>query len=113
LAVNPPTPVSAIEDCLDSCDMVLVMSVMPGFGGQPLDPEALAKLRQLRLLAGPDLALQIDGGINETTVGDCTASGANFLVIGSAIFDYDDYGRQIAQLNTLARSHDEVPGRPA
>ena len=64
LAINPSTPVSAILPALDLCDLVLVMSVMPGFGGQEFEPEALDKLRQLRTMVGPNVLLSVDGGVN-------------------------------------------------
>ncbi|HVX60799.1 MAG TPA: ribulose-phosphate 3-epimerase [Pirellulales bacterium] len=105
LAINPPTPVSAIRNCLDICDLVLVMSVMPGFGGQAFDPRALEKLKELRSLADPDLLLEIDGGVHESTIGDCTAAGAQLLVVGSAIFKSGDYSAAINNLTSLAGSH--------
>ncbi len=105
LAINPPTPVSAIRNCLDACDLVLVMSVMPGFGGQAFDPRALEKLKELRSLADPDLLLEIDGGVHESTIGDCTAAGAQLLVVGSAIFKSGDYSAAINNLTSLAGSH--------
>ena len=62
ISLNPPTPVETLDGCLDLCDLVLVMSVMPGFGGQAFEPVALEKLRRLRALAGPDVLLSVDGG---------------------------------------------------
>jgi ribulose-phosphate 3-epimerase len=108
ITLNPPTPVSAIEDCLDLCDLVLVMSVMPGFGGQQFDPVALEKLRRVRELAGPEKPLSVDGGINLDTVGGCAAAGADLLVVGSSLFSQQDYGRYIAELTHLARSEKDV-----
>jgi len=67
LSLNPPTPLSAVEPFLDACDQVLVMSVMPGFGGQQFDPVAIEKLRTLRRRA-PELLLAVDGGINSQTI---------------------------------------------
>ena len=105
LAINPPTPVSAIRHCLDVCDLVLVMSVMPGFGGQEFDRRALDKLRELRPLVGDDVLLEIDGGVHESTIGDCTAAGAQLLVVGSAIFKSHDYAAAIDGLTELAGAH--------
>jgi ribulose-phosphate 3-epimerase len=105
LAINPPTPVSAIRHCLDVCDLVLVMSVMPGFGGQEFDRRALDKLRELRPLVGDDVLLEIDGGVHESTIGDCTAAGAQLLVVGSAIFKSRDYAAAIDGLTELAAAH--------
>src|SRR6185369_8713023 len=76
LAINPPTPLAKIEPHLPLCDLVLVMSVMPGFGGQAFDPVSLEKLRALR--AKPDLqaVLEIDGGVNAKTLPQAAAAGA-------------------------------------
>ena len=108
ITLNPPTPVAEIEQYLDLCDLVLVMSVMAGFGGQQFDPVALEKLRRLRELAGPDVLLSVDGGINRDTVGPCAAAGANLFVTGTSLFCQDNYGRFIAELTGLAKSHQDV-----
>lgn len=102
LAINPPTPVDVVRDCLDVCDQVLVMSVMPGFGGQEFDRVALDKLRAVRRLARPDLLLEIDGGINEATLAESVAAGAQLLVIGSGIFKHHDYQAALETLTALA-----------
>ncbi len=104
VAINPPTPVETLQPYLDLCDMVLVMSVMPGFGGQKFDPIALDKLRTLRQQAGDRLLLEIDGGINEQTIAECRQAGAELFVVGSAIFQTPDYRQSVAQLTQLARS---------
>lgn len=104
LAINPPTPVESIEGCLDVCDLVLVMSVPAGFGGQAFDPTALEKLRWLRDRSREDIVLEIDGGINEETIGQCAEAGAQLFVAGSAIFRSDDYPRSIASLRERATS---------
>ncbi len=108
ITLNPPTPVAAIESCLDLCDLVLVMSVMPGFGGQQFDPVAMKKLRRLRTLAGPELLLSVDGGINPETIGDCAAAGADLFVTGTALFAEDNYTDRIAQLTGLVTSTKDV-----
>jgi ribulose-phosphate 3-epimerase len=108
ISLNPPTPVETLDDCLDLCDLVLVMSVMPGFGGQPFEAAALEKLRHVRSLAGPNLLLSVDGGVNADTVGRCAKAGADVLVTGSALFSQDNYGRIIGEMTGLARSAKEV-----
>ncbi|MBN2477518.1 MAG: ribulose-phosphate 3-epimerase [Pirellulales bacterium] len=108
ITLNPPTPVSALEDCLDLCDLVLVMSVMPGFGGQEFDPVALEKLRRLRELVGADVLLSVDGGINSKTIQLCSAAGADLFVAGTALFSQDDYGRVLREMTGLARSRKDV-----
>ncbi len=85
LSLNPPTPLEAITPYLDLVDQVLVMSVMPGFGGQSFDPVARPKIRTLRALK-PDLAIAVDGGIKAANAGDIVADGATHLIVGSAIF---------------------------
>jgi ribulose-phosphate 3-epimerase len=103
LAFNPPTPVQAIEPYLEHCDVVLVMSVMPGFGGQEFDPSAIAKLEGLSKLPGRTYRLQVDGGINEHTIARVAMAGAEAFVVGSAIFGHADYAAQHRRLHTLAR----------
>lgn len=102
IALNPPTPVEAIADVLDCCDLILVMSVMPGFGGQSFDDAALEKLRQLKSRIGTDAILEVDGGINTKTIAACAASGADGFVVGSGIFQYDNYADRVAELRELA-----------
>ena len=102
LSLNPPTDVSTVEPYLDLCDLVLVMSVMPGFGGQTFEEVALDKLRRLDSLAGPRLLLSVDGGVNRDTIGRCTAAGANILVSGTALFEAEDYSQRLEELTSLA-----------
>ena len=108
IALNPPTPIETVESCLDQCDLVLVMSVMPGFGGQEFQDVALEKLRRVRRLAGSEVLLSVDGGINSETIGPCAEAGADLFVVGTAIFGHDDYGRRIAELTSLAQSSRDV-----
>lgn len=103
IVLNPMTPVSAVEPCLDLCDVVLVMSVQAGFGGQSFNRIALEKLGEVRRLA-PHVLLEIDGGVNEDTVRSCVAAGAQLLVAGSAIFGHRDYAQSVGRLNALARA---------
>jgi ribulose-phosphate 3-epimerase len=104
LALDPATPLSRIEDYLDLCDLVLVMSVPAGFGKQPFDSVALEKLRRLRELAGDRVMLEVDGGINRETIGVCAQAGAGLFVVGSAIFGQAQYGPVLEELSALARS---------
>jgi ribulose-phosphate 3-epimerase len=104
LALNPPTPVAAVQPALAACDFVLVMSVMPGFGGQEFDEVALDKLRALRDKAGAGLMLEVDGGVNEETISACVEAGADLLVVGSAITAQDDYRASVAHLRQLAHA---------
>jgi ribulose-phosphate 3-epimerase len=96
--LNPPTPLSAIEASLPYCDLVLVMSVMPGFGGQLFDDRALDKLRALRARQDSNALVEVDGGITPETIGPCTEAGVDLCVTGTAIFHSDDYGAAMRQL---------------
>jgi ribulose-phosphate 3-epimerase len=109
LAYNPDTPLSAIVPYLDACDLVLTMSVSPGFGGQHFEPVALEKLRDLRDRVGPTVLLEVDGGVNAETIGLCAAAGAHSHIVGSAIFAEPDYQQAIANLTRLASSSTRTP----
>ena len=92
ITLTPPTPVSAIEPYLDKVDMVLVMSVNPGFGGQKFIPESLDKVKEIRTLLdakGLDTDIEIDGGVNAGNLASILEAGANVIVAGSAIFSGD------------------------
>ena len=102
LALNPGTPVQAVEPFLEACDVVLVMSVEPGFGGQKFIPSALDKLRWLRERVTDDTLLSIDGGIGLETIAPSAQAGAEIFAVGSAIFGADDYKTAIDRLRTLA-----------
>ncbi len=108
ISLNPPTPVEALAESLDFCDSVLVMSVMPGFGGQKFDPAAPERLRRVRELAGPDVLISVDGGVNRETAAVCGEAGADMLVTGSALFSEDDYGRFIREVAALAKSRKAI-----
>jgi len=105
LAYNPETPVAAIQNYVNHCDMILTMSVSPGFGGQAFRREALENLRQLKALAAPDVLLEIDGGISPETIGDCATAGAELFVVGSAIFKTADYKLAVDTLTRTAKTH--------
>ena len=99
--INPDTPVDAIKDVLPLCDMVLVMSVFPGFGGQKFIPECLDKLRELRGLIdglGRDILLEIDGGVHAGNVEEIKSAGADVIVAGSAVFNAENRAEMIAKL---------------
>jgi ribulose-phosphate 3-epimerase len=112
LALNPPTPLSAIEASLPHCDLVLVMSVMPGFGGQKFDAAALPKLRALRAMrerGETDALLEVDGGIDVDTVGPCADAGVDLLVVGTAVFGEEDYAAAISALRAAALNATKKP----
>ncbi len=102
VSINPTTPVSAIEAVLDEVDLVLVMSVWPGFGGQAFMPEVLDKVRELRRRLAPHQRLQIDGGIDERTIVGAAAAGADTFVAGTAIFGQPDPPAAMKKLHQLA-----------
>lgn len=103
LVVNPPTPWEVVQPYLERVDSVLVMSVMPGFGGQSFEFQVLAKVRAIRA-ARPDLRVSIDGGINQRTADQATEAGATQLVVGSATFRADgNYGEALAEVAGAAR----------
>ena len=102
LALNPGTPLEQITGVLDACDMVLVMSVQPGFGGQKFQPAVLEKVRRLRQLVPPGVLLEVDGGVNESTIKSCAEAGARMFVVGSAIFGAGDYAASVQHLGQLA-----------
>jgi ribulose-phosphate 3-epimerase len=113
IALNPPTPLSTVEPFLDEFDAVLVMSVMPGFGGQAFEPAVLEKVRRLRALR-PGMRVSIDGGINPSTATGAVAAGASQLVAGSAVFRADgNYAAALAELAEAARRGRERGGAPA
>ena len=103
IVFNPATPLDVLSEVIDLVDLVLIMSVNPGFGGQSFIPSSLDKLRQARELievSGRDIRLQIDGGIKPTNIGDAAAAGADAFVAGTAIFGQNDYADVISALRT-------------
>ena len=97
LALNPVTPLQMVEPILSACDLLLIMSVDAGFGGQAFNPIALDKLRLASEIA-PHLLLEVDGGVNRKTIASCREAGAHLFVVGSAIFGQDDYLRALGEL---------------
>jgi ribulose-phosphate 3-epimerase len=105
LALKPATPIEPYEDLLGEFDMILVMTVEPGFGGQQFLEVCLPKVRRVRQLIdkhGGDLWLQVDGGVGADTIGRCAEAGADVFVAGSAVFGADDPDTVVAQLRTAA-----------
>ena len=103
VSMNPATPPAAIEYVLDQVDLVLVMTVNPGFGGQTLIPAMVDKVRKLRaLICKRPIELEVDGGIGPDNVGALAAAGADVIVAGSAIFASGDYARAIGELRRRA-----------
>ena len=101
LALNPASPLSLVEEVLDELDLLLIMSVNPGFGGQAYWPGATDKLRRARMLLdarGSQAALEVDGGITRETIAGVCAAGADTLVVGAAIFCTDDPGGALREL---------------
>ncbi|MCS6892305.1 MAG: ribulose-phosphate 3-epimerase [Rhodovarius sp.] len=101
VVLNPGTPVAAVENLLDLADLVLVMTVNPGFGGQSFLESQLPKIAALRRMitqSGREIALQVDGGITAATAPRCIAAGADVLVAGTAVFGAADYAAAIAAL---------------
>jgi ribulose-phosphate 3-epimerase len=94
LVFNPATPLDYLKHVIDKVDMILLMSVNPGFGGQSFIPETLVKLREARKIiddSGRDIRLEVDGGVKVDNIGEIAAAGADTFVAGSAIFGADDY----------------------
>jgi ribulose-phosphate 3-epimerase len=105
VALNPATPASSIESVLNDIDLVLVMTVNPGFGGQSFIESVLLKIAQIRaMLNGRDVDIVIDGGVTAHTAGACAKAGANVLVAGSAVFNPDkaDYAGRIQAIRNAA-----------
>lgn len=107
--LNPGTPLSSLEYCLELCDLVLIMSVNPGFGGQSFIPSAVNKVRALRQMCderGLDPWIEVDGGIKANNAWQVIEAGANALVAGSAIFNTDNYAEAITNIrNSKAPSN--------
>jgi ribulose-phosphate 3-epimerase len=105
IAVRPATPVEPLEDLLPEVDMLLVMTVEPGFGGQEFLDMCLPKIRRARQLvstSGLDIWVQVDGGVSAETIGRCAEAGADVFVAGSAVYEADNVSAAIDELRTLA-----------
>ena len=104
LVLNPASPLSLIEDLLEEVDLILLMSVNPGFGGQKFISRTLPKIKKLRSLidqSGKDIRLEVDGGINEQNIKEISVAGADTFVMGTAIFNSDDYKKTISTVRNL------------
>jgi ribulose-phosphate 3-epimerase len=105
LVLNPSTPLEQLHWTLEQLDMVLLMSVNPGFGGQSFIPHVLDKVRKVRGMideTGKDIRLEIDGGVKVDNIGEISAAGADTFVAGSAIFGSEDYGDTISRMKANA-----------
>lgn len=112
LALRPGTGFEAYEDLLPEFDMVLVMSVEPGFGGQQFLDVVLPKMRRVRRAvdaAGLEVRVQVDGGVSEDTIARCAEAGADVFVAGSAVYGADDASQAIGRLRELAVAHPHPP----
>jgi ribulose-phosphate 3-epimerase len=107
LAFSPATPLDCLNHVIDKVDMILLMSVEPGFGGQSFIPSSLEKLRQAREIiktSGREIRLEIDGGVNINNIREIAAAGADTFVAGTAIFASDDYAATIASMRAKINS---------
>ncbi len=107
LAFNPATPLEYIEHVIDKLDLILIMSVNPGFGGQSFIPHALKKIAAVRKMidaSGRDILLEVDGGIKAANIAEVARAGADTFVAGSAIFNSDDYAATIAAMREELKS---------
>lgn len=111
LVFNPATPLNYLDYVMDKLDVILLMSVNPGFGGQSFIPQTLDKLREVRQridASGYDIRLEVDGGVKVNNIADIAAAGADMFVAGSAIFEQPDYRQVIDQMRSeLARVSDD------
>jgi ribulose-phosphate 3-epimerase len=108
IAIKPNTPFTKVEHLLSEIDMLLVMTVEPGFGGQMLIPETVSKVTQAResaRLHGLSIAIQVDGGVTESNIGELAKAGADVFVAGSAVFNADNRNLEISKLRDLAHAH--------
>ena len=106
LVLNPGTPVAAAKELLPLVDQVLVMTVNPGFGGQKFIPQMVNKVQELAKLRdslGLSFNIEVDGGINDETIKDCAAAGANVFVAGSYVFGADNPVSRIEKLMSAAK----------
>ena len=103
LVYNPATPLHTLENVIDDIDLVLIMSVNPGFGGQSFIHSSLEKISKVRKMideSGKDIRLEVDGGINKDTIGLASKAGADTFVAGSAIFNTENYEQTISELRS-------------
>jgi len=112
LAICPATPVSAVSEVTEDVDLVLCMTVNPGWGGQEFLMHSLSKIERLRAILGPEPVIEVDGGIDAATAGPCAAAGATLFVAGTSVFGSDDPGEAVRRLTSaISTASDQV--RPA
>lgn len=105
VSLNPATPASVLKHVMDRLDLILVMSVNPGFGGQSFIPAMLEKISEIRdMVDGRNIDIEVDGGVTRHNAGDIVRAGANVLVAGSAIFKTKDYAAEIKAIRAAATS---------
>ena len=105
VSLNPATPASVLRHVMDRLDLILVMSVNPGFGGQSFIPAMLGKITEIRdMVGGRNIDIEVDGGVTRHNAGDIVRAGANVLVAGSAIFKTKDYAAEIKAIRAAATS---------
>ena len=105
VSLNPATPASVLKHVLDRLDLVLVMTVNPGFGGQSFIPAMLEKIAEVRdMVRGRNIDIEVDGGVTRANAADVARAGANVLVAGSAVFKAKDYAEEIRAIRTAATS---------
>ena len=106
IAINPATPVEAVFDLIDYCDMVLIMSIDPGFSGQPFMKTAISRIRKLKeyLISAdyPDVKIQVDGGVSELNIRNIVSAGADVIVAGSALFNGGNINQGVLKLKKSA-----------
>jgi ribulose-phosphate 3-epimerase len=108
IAIKPNTPLSEVEELLGEIDMLLVMTVEPGFGGQKLIPETISKVAAARTALkarGLSIGIQVDGGVTESNIEQLALAGADVFVAGSAVFGAENRNLEITKLRDLARAH--------
>jgi ribulose-phosphate 3-epimerase len=104
LALCPATPVAAASEVLDDIDLLLCMTVNPGWGGQRFIPASIARIERLRAMLAPETALEVDGGIDAETVGACAAAGATVFVAGTAVFGAPDPAAALREIAAAAEA---------
>ena len=115
VTMNPATPLLSVEECLADADLLLIMSVNPGFGGQQFIPAVLDKIRRARTMidrTGHHAALEVDGGIKPSNAAGIIQAGADVLVAGSAIFSSEDYAASIQALRQAGQAHSRSGASP-